>query len=255
VLAQTIVLIAAIAILALSAIAGIAGNARAQAANAAKALVAPAVESAVAQYQHVVAATIAAQAGTVTQPALVNPSTVAALNGQTVWPEQSPQPYRPDPASPLAVAVDIRPTAVTLPACAAAGSGPDIERNGQCSPFVQESRLSLQITTDVGPLGAAGGVVALAHSRVTVTLRLSAQAPYAMIAGIKDAADPSGFHEGDSGGYGNALGTFAPSPAPDDTTIHVLWACVPAAGSCAASAPPPADQPASRPWTNGNGQP
>ncbi len=70
----------------------------------------------------------------------------------------------------------------------------------------------------------------------------------------KDAADPDGFHEGDTGGYGNALGAFG-LPEPGDATIHVVYECVAGTGSCATSAPPPADAPASARWTNGNGSP
>jgi hypothetical protein len=255
VLAQTIVLVAVIAVLVVSAIGGVAGSARAIAADAAKVLVAPAVEAALAKYERYVATTIATQAGAQLVTAVAAPATIAALNGQTVWAEQTPQPYRPDPASAFAVAVDVAPTASSIPACASPSSGPDVEVNGQCSAFVQESRLSLQITTDAGPLDAANNVVPLAHSRVTVTLRLFAAPPYAMVAGIKDATAQGDFHEGDLGGYGNPLGAFAPSPAPDDTTIHVLWACLPGSGSCAVSAPAAEDRPQSQLWSNGNGRP
>jgi hypothetical protein len=175
------------------------------------------------------------------------------LNGGIAWSEKT---YR-EPAggdSPLQATIDVRPTAQTIPACANDSSGPDIARDLQCSPFVQESRLSLVLTSDAGPAGADGTIAALAHARTIVTLRLFAQPPYSVLAGVKDAADPDGFHEGDTGGYGNALGAFA-APAADDTTIHVVYECIAGTGSCAMSAPSPADAPASVPWTNGNGAP
>lgn len=84
-------------------------------------------------------------------------------------------------------------------------------------------------------------------------MRLFAVPPYATIAGAKDGALAGDPHEGDVDGYGNAAGAFLPpSPLPGDTTIHVVYACTPAAGDCSASLPPPADAPASLPWTNGN---
>jgi hypothetical protein len=73
-----------------------------------------------------------------------------------------------------------------------------------------------------------------------------------VVSGVTDAADPAGYHEGDTGGYGNALAAFA-LPAPDDTTIHVVYACVAGTGSCATSNPAPQDAPTTVPWTNGNG--
>jgi hypothetical protein len=73
-----------------------------------------------------------------------------------------------------------------------------------------------------------------------------------LVAGIADDAPPGAVHEGDDGGYGNALGAFGPPAAPDDTTIHVVFTCTPAQGDCSASQPAPADRPTSLPWTNGN---
>jgi hypothetical protein len=117
---------------------------------------------------------------------------------------------------------------------------------------VQESRLSLTIVADAGPPAGASAVTPLAHGRDTITLRLVAQPPYVMVAGASDDPAPGDPHEGDGGGYGNAIGAFGPSPPPDDTTIHVIYACTPAQGDCRASLPPPADDPTSLPWTNGN---
>ena len=252
-LAQTLFLVAVLALFATSAIAGVAGVARAQSANAARALIVPAIETAVGRYQREIAATIEAQSVRQSAPALAPPGPIAALNGGIAWSEKT---YLESAGadSPLHATVDVRPTAQTLPTCASASSGPDSALDLQCSPFVQESRLSLTLTSDAGPIDTNGTISALAHARTIVTLRLFAQPPYSVLAGIKDAADPDGFHEGDSGGYGNAIGAFA-TPAADDTTIHVVYECIAGAGSCATSAPPPADAPASRQWTNGNGLP
>jgi hypothetical protein len=252
-LAQTLFTMALLTLFAASAVTGVAGVARAQSANAAKALIVPGIETAVGRYQRDIAATIAAQLAPSSGAAQAPPDRIPALNGAFAWSEKA---YREAAGgdSPLQVAIDIRPTAQMVPACANASAGPDIARALQCSPFVQESRLSLTVTSDAGPADANGAVSALAHNRTIVTLRLFAQPPYSAVAGIKDAADPDGFHEGDGAGYGNALGTFA-APAADDTTIHVVYECVNGTGSCATSNPPPADAPTNVPWTNGNGAP
>jgi hypothetical protein len=252
VLAQTIVLIAMFAIVGASAVAGVAGVARAAAVDAAKSLIVPGVETALGRYQRYVAATIAAQVAVVPGPVTAPPPSVPALAAANVWSEQQ---YVETPAgSAFLIAVDVRPTAQTVPACGVAGSGPDAAVQVQCSPFVQESRLSLALTTDVGPADAAGTVSPLAHGRYTVTLRLFAQPPYAIVSGVKDAEDPAGYHEGDAGGWAGALPAFA-SPGPDDTTIHVVFRCVPGTGACANSDPPAPDDPTTLPWTDGNGLP
>jgi hypothetical protein len=253
VLAQTIVLIAAFAILAASVVAGVAGAARAESVEAAKALVVPAVETALGAYLRYVAATIAAQ---VPPPppgaASVPPPDVPALETLGAWSEQ--RSLVAAPGSLLRIAVDVLPTALSVPSCADGGSGPDVARQLQCSPFVQESRLSLAVTSDVGPADAGGTVSAIAQNRYTVTVRLFAQPPYAVVSGVKDAAEPGDVHEGDIGGWDGALPAFA-SPGPDDTTIHVLYRCTPGTGSCTVSNPPPADDPTAVPWTDGNGRP
>jgi hypothetical protein len=252
-LAQTLFLIAMLAILAGSAVAGIAGAARAQTAAAAKALIVPGVETALGRYQRYVAATIGAQIVVPTGELTAAPATVPALDARTPWTEQQ---YLEAPAgsTPLRIAVDVLPTAQTVPSCGGSNAGPDAAVELQCSAFVQESRLSLTLTSDVGPVDANGTVSALAHGRYTVTLRLFAQPPYAVVSGVNDAADPAAYHEGDTGGWGNALPAFG-SPAPDDTTIHVVYACTAGTGSCATSNPAPQDDPTTLPWTNGNGQP
>jgi hypothetical protein len=71
------------------------------------------------------------------------------------------------------------------------------------------------------------------------------------VTGASDAADPGAPHEGDSAGWGAALPAFG-APTAGDTTIHVIYACVPGTGLCAASNPPSPDAPVTLPWTNGN---
>ncbi len=253
-LAQTLVIVALIAILASSAVSGIAGVARARTAAAADALIAPGTQTAIARYEQTIAATIGAQVATAARGTQAPPATIAALNGTIVWPQA--QYLEGVTGSPLGVAVAVVPAAQTIPACAGpADAGPDVVIADQCSPFVQESRLALTITASAGPADANGSVTPLAHGRTTITLRLFAQPPYVAVSGTNDAASPDAPHEGDNGGYGNALLAFGPSPAPDDTTIHVLYECSPGTGSCAASDPPPADAPTALPWTNANGVP
>jgi hypothetical protein len=250
VLAQTLFLIAMLAILSASAAAGVAGAARAQAAAAARALIVPAVETALARYQHYVAATIDTQIGAGPSAVTTAPATIPALNAQTPWSEQH---YLEAPAGPgaLRVAVDVVPTAQSAPSCTGGNAGPDAAVDVQCSAFVQESRLSLTLTSDAGPVDAGGVVSPLAHGRYTVTLRLFAQPPYAAVSGASDAADPAAPHEGDNGGWGNALPAFG-SPSAGDTTIHVVYACAAGTGSCTTSNPSPQDAPTTLPWTNGN---
>jgi hypothetical protein len=250
VLAQTLFLIAMLAILSTSAAAGIAGAARAHAAADAKALIVPAVETALGRYQRYVATTIGAQIAAPAGNFTAAPAVVPALNAQTSWAEQK-YVEAPEAASGLRVAVDVRPTAQTVPACNGGNGGPDAAVGLQCSAFVQESRLSLSLTSDAGPVDASGVVSPLAHGRYTITLRLFAQPPYAVVSGAQDAARPGAPHEGDVGGWGNALPPFG-APSPDDTTIHVVYECTDGSGSCTTSNPVPQDEPTTLPWTNGN---
>jgi hypothetical protein len=256
-LAQTLVVLAMIAIIATSAVAGIAGYARAETATAAQALVQPAIDAALARYESTVLAPAIAASyapGDGTTP----PTAAAALNGAIPW---SAQQYvlAANAPSPLAAVVVVTPTSTAAPVCDAqsvpTASTPDFEIEGQCSPFVQESRLSVTITADVGPSSGASSVAPIAHGRDTITLRLFAHAPYVMLAGASDDPAPGDPHEGDAGGYAGALGAFGPSPSPDDTTIHVIFACTPAFGDCSASHPQPADDPTTLPWANGNTTP
>jgi hypothetical protein len=259
-LAQTLFLMVVIAIFATSAIAGIAGYARAETATAAKAFVVPAVETALGNYESgVVVPQVAAAYALVAGDGSVVPGSVPQLNGNYPWPVMTYPVNAPAP-SPLVADVTITPTSTAAPACEPNGGsnnmGPDTQVNGQCSPFVQESRLSLEVLVDVGPAAGANAVSPLAHGRLVVTLRLFAQPPYVMIAGVKDDPAPGDPHEGDMGGYGNALNAFGnPPPGADDTTIHVIYQCVAGSGDCTGSNPPPLDRPTATPWTNGNTTP
>jgi len=253
-LAQTLVLIAMLAIFGASAAAGIAGTARAQSVAEAKALLVPGVESALGRYQRYVAGVIGAQVAAAPAALTALPAAIPALETATVWNAQQFLETPGEASSLLRVAVGVTPTAQSVPLCGGSDGGPDAAIELQCSPFVQESRLSLTITSDAGPVDANGVVSPLAHGRYTVTLRLFAQPPFAIVSGVTDAANPAGYHEGDDAGWTGALPAFA-SPAPDDTTIHVVYSCVAGTGSCAASNPAPLDAPTTLPWTNGNGLP
>jgi hypothetical protein len=252
VLAQTLFLIAMLTICAVSIVAGVAGTARANSVAEAKALIVPGVESALGRYQRYVAATIDAQIVVPSAALSAPPAAIPALSAVTTW--EAAQYLEAPAASPLRIAVAVQPTAQTVPVCGGIDGGPDAAVEQQCSPFVQESRLSLSVTSDAGPADANGAVSPIAHGRYTVTLRLFAQPPYAIVTGVTDAAQPGGYHEGDTAGWDGALAPFA-VPSPDDSTIHVLYACVAGSGSCAASNPAPQDAPTTLPWTNGNGAP
>jgi hypothetical protein len=253
-LAQTLVLVAMLAIFAASAVAGIAGTARAQSVAEAKALIVPGVETALARYQRYVAGVIGVQVAATTGTLTTQPAAIPALEAPSVWNAQQYLEAPSEAASPLRIAVGVTPTAQGVPLCGGNDGGPDAAIQVQCSPFVQESRLSLTIASDAGPADVSGVVSPLAHGRYIVTLRLFAQPPYAIVSGVTDAANPAGYHEGDDAGWMGALPAFA-SPAPDDTTIHVVYSCVAGTGSCAASNPAPQDAPTTLPWTNGNGRP
>jgi hypothetical protein len=255
VLAQTLVLLVAIAVFGATAVAGIAGAARARTAELAQAAIVPGVETALGAYVHQVGTAIAAQVAAAPGGSGAPPAPLDALNGRTAF--AASQLLEAVADSPLTIVVTVTPTATSVPACdpSAPGfdGGPDTEIDGQCSPFVGESRLSLAIVADAGIADRNGLITPLAHRRTLVTLRLFAQPPYAMVAGAKDAALPGDPHEGDVDGYGNALGAFAPAGVlAGDTTIHVVYARPPALGDCTTSLPRPADAPTSLPWTNGN---
>jgi hypothetical protein len=255
VLAQTLILVAFIAIVASSVVTAAGTSFLAEAATRAKLVVAPSVATALAAYENEVVAPVIAREYSAGDGASA-PSPLAALNGGVAW-QSARYVLAPDNGTTLAAVATITPTSVAVPACDPAGgavnAGPDVQQNGQCSPFVQESRLSLTIVTTAGPPTGPSTVAPLAHDVTYATLRLSAQPPYVMVAGLRDDADRHDGHEGDLDGYGNAIGSFGPSD-PADSTIHVVFRCTPTAGGdCSQSQPPPADLPTSLPWTNGNG--
>jgi hypothetical protein len=253
-LGQTLVLVAFVAIFAASIVSATGAGFLVATAARAHVLVAPAVQTALAQYE-----------STVVVPPIANeydagngdvqPASIAALNGEAAW-QSAQYVMTAEPGSSLAAVTTVTPTATSAPACAPLGgavnTGPDTQVNGQCSGFVQESRLSLTLETSVGPPTGATSVQPLAHDVTYATLRLFAQPPYVMLAGLRDDADPGAGHEGDLGGFGFGVTLFGPTD-PADTTLHVIYACQPALGDCSQSRPAPADQPTSLPWTNGNG--
>ena len=250
-LGQTLFLVAVIALFASTAMAGIAGFARAQTAAIAKAYVLPGTEAALAAYERDIRDEVVREIGV--QPATYGapPPALDALNGAFAWGKKTGL-LPADSGTPLRIAYAVEPTTQAAPACtpgdAAVNAGPDTANDVQCSNFVQESRLSLAISTTVGPMDASGVVTPLASGRYTVTLRLFAQPPYAMVAGAKDAADPGELHEGDVAGWsGQNI-----APTADDSTIHVIYACS-GDSACTTSLPKPEDRTRPLPWSNGNG--
>jgi hypothetical protein len=255
------------------AVAGIGAAARASLHAAAHAAVAPAFHHAVDGYQAQIAALVAAQlaaapprdaasgvAALAVPPALADPATIAAPARIT---ESLP---------PFVVTEDIANTTLAAPSCAdAPESGPDAPDTviaAQCSPWVAESRLSASITVDVWGSDPAANPAAplLAQETATVAFRLVADAPYAMLAGVKtgDARDPTDDsvadaspHEGDADGYSTAVAP--PATPPGDTTIHLTYQCQPSATNQPCPYVPlaasPGDDPTARPWKNGNAEP
>lgn len=162
------------------------------------------------------------------------------------------------------LAYQVVPTTVAPPTCATAApsSGPDAIAWLQCSGFVQESRVSLQVSVEV--LDATGASV-LARRDQDLTLRLFAEPPYSAVVGRKDggADDPTSgdalavpAHEGDVGG--DTVSGVAPVPASPwpagGTLIHVRYECHDGAGHCVNAAPPDPDSALrfNARWTNGN---
>jgi hypothetical protein len=254
------------------AVAGIGAAARASLHAAAHAAIAPAFHHAVDGYQTQIAALIAAQlaaappdaassvANVVVPPALADPATIAAPARST---ESMP---------PFVVTEDVANTTLAAPSCASSASdaagGPDTVVAAQCSPWVAESRLSASITVAVWGSDPAVNPSAplLAQETETVAFRLVADAPYAMLAGVKtgDARDPTddsvvdpSAHEGDADGYSTAVSPVA-TPS-GDTTIHVTYRCEPSTANQACPYTPlansPGDDPTALPWQNGNAQP
>ena len=255
------------------AIAGIGAAARASLHAAAHAAVAPAFHHAVDGYQAQIAALVAAQlaaapprdaasgvAAVAVPPALADPVTIGAPARIT------------EAIPPFVITEDIANTTRAAPSCADSGAddadSPDTVIAAQCSPWVAESRLSASITVDVWGSDPAANPSAplLAQETETVAFRLVADAPYAMLAGVKtgDARDPTSDsvavaspHEGDADGYSTAVAPVATPPG--DTTIHLTYQCQPSAANAPCPYAPlansPGDDPTALPWRNGNAEP
>jgi hypothetical protein len=98
----------------------------------------------------------------------------------------------------------------------------------------------------------------------TLTLRLTADAPFVSVVGLKDgdARDPTiddvnqpSQHEGDLGGYSAVTGPLGSSDAQatGDTTIHLYYQCQTRAGGLCPGSPFPAgDDPTNLQWHNAN---
>jgi len=254
------------------AVAGIGAAARASLHAAAHAAIAPAFHHAVDGYQAQIAALIAAQLAAAPPSSASGVATVA-VPPALADPTTIPAPARiTERVAPFVVTEDIANTTLAAPSCSAAASAgaddPDTVVAAQCSPWVAETRLSASITVDVwaGDPAANPSAALLAQETETVAFRLVADAPYAMLAGVKtgDARDPTddsvtdpSAHEGDAGGYSTAV---APAATPaGDTTIHVTYACEPSAANQPCPYVPrstsPGDDPTALPWHNGNAQP
>jgi hypothetical protein len=253
------------------AVAGIGAAARASLHASAHAAIVPAFHQAIDGYQAQIATLIASQlaaappgnatsvAAVAIPPALADPATIGA------------PPRRTESIPPFVVTEDVTNTTLAAPSCtapAADASDHDTVVAAQCSPWVAESRLSAAITVNVWGSDPAANPAAplFAQETETVSFRLVADAPYAMLAGVKtgDARDPTddsvvdpSVHEGDADGYSTAVSPVATPPG--DTTIHVTYQCQPGAGDEACPYAPlansPGDDPTALPWQNGNAQP
>jgi hypothetical protein len=190
----------------------------------------------------------------------------------------SPQPFD-GVSGRYGVHAFVQTTTSSAPQCTGAsseGASSDVAQDVQCSPWVQESRLSAQIVVQVSPAGAAPGTAVLLRRVENVTFRLFAAPPYVAIVGRQDAAaiasnvnDPNAVdvgsgaaHEYDTAGRNSApLAADASSgtvnDGPGDTVVHVIYSCTnPTGGPCPQMPAPPdigAVQPA-LPWNNGNGR-
>jgi hypothetical protein len=252
------------------AVAGIGAAARASLHAAAHAAITPAFHHAVAGYQAQIAAAITAQLAAAPPRGLAGAVTSVAVPAALADPATLAAPARiTETIGPFTVTEDIANTTLAAPSCADPGaSGPDTAIAAQCSPWVAESRLSAAVTASVWGADPAAdpGTPLLAQETETFVLRLVADAPYAMLAGMKagDARDPTddsvanpSLHEGDVDGYSTAVAPAATPPG--DTTIHLTYACGPSTSGQACPYVPlansPGDAPAALPWHNGNAQP
>ena len=247
--------------------AAVAGRAAVQ--SAANRAVEAATHDAVADYQNQLAGAMASVADALASPQPFSGATpelnyAAAIAAVPNPLTRSFAAASAIPGSQLTLAYQVVPTTIAPPACATAApsSGPDSIAWLQCSGFVQESRVSLQVSVEV--LDAAGAAV-LAQRVQGITLRLFAEPPYSAVVGRKDGgaddvtsgdalAQPA--HEGDVGGdtvSGVPPVTVSPWPA-GGTLIHVRYECHDDAGHCVNAAPPDPDGDVrfDARWTNGN---
>jgi hypothetical protein len=277
-LGQAFIMLAIVTLLAGVAIDQVAALARASINAGAARVVDAAVDDAAASYEQQIAAAIASAATNATPPpgsvATAPPGAIAALTNSVVLP--SPQPFD-GVSGRYGIHAFVQTTTSSAPQCAGArgtGEASDVAVDMQCSPWVQESRLSAQIVVQISPAGAAPGAAVLLQRVENVTFRLFAAAPYVAIAGRQDAAaiasnahDPSVVdvgsgapHEYDTAGRGGApLAADASSrvvnDGPGDTVVHVIYNCTNPSGGACPQMPAPPDlsgvQPSS-PWKNGN---
>jgi len=259
------------------AVAGIGAAARASLHAAARAAIAPAFHRAVDGYQAQIAALLAAQLAAAPPRETANGVAAVAVPPALADPATIPAPARiTETIAPFVVTEDLANTTLAAPSCtnseddapASGTDAPDTVVAAQCSPWVAESRLSASITVDVWQSDPATNPSAplLAQETETVAFRLVADAPYAMLVGVKtgDARDPTDDsvtdtspQEGDAGGYSTAAAPLATPPG--DTTIHITYRCEPSATNQACPYTPlansPGDDPSPLPWHNGNAQP
>jgi hypothetical protein len=213
-------------------------NARNLASLDARAALAPAVASALANYEVEVGSIVVA----------ATPGDVSAFPAETI--------VQPTADGSIATSVRITPQTPSMPTCdvQAVSVGADVARNLNCAPSMQESRLAVRFDVLAGPQAADGSIVPFARGGQTVMLRLFAQAPYVAVVGVRSLAEHAGAHEADLGGNGPPLATFGPAGSNDgDTSLHVIYACAPALGDCSESQPPDPDVLLNRAWDDGNG--
>ena len=265
-LATALWFVALLGLVAAIALDGAAEFARAGVRAAADHAVEGAMQDAVAQYQGVLAAAIAG----LPNAALLNgsagifggaPPALGLANLSAPSPSSTLAP--PGPGQ-LVVSYAVAPTTVAAPVCSGPHTGGDTIAWLQCHGFVQESRMSLQVTVNVY---APGGDL-LAKRMSYVSLRLFAQPPYSAVVGSEDGSadaasgSASPVHEGDVGGD-TVAGATPPQPSPwpsGGTLLHVSYRCTDGSGpsgqpyACAGAAPPDPDG-ALAPgvtWSDGN---
>jgi hypothetical protein len=270
VLAQTLVLCTILMLATTVLVEGVGTFARAQLQNVSQAVIRASLDRAIANAQAQVASVESATYG-----ANADASQYAALAiDADLASELKPPAPTITATGSFAVATTIAFTTLALPQCANPGAAPDVAVALQCSPYIQESRVSGTASIAVYPLAAGAplpqstdGLTPLAARTQTFTLRVFAYPPYAALTGVRDgdAADPTSddpnitaAHEADTGGYAPNLGPLVqPPPANDgDTTIHVVYQCQSAQYACTGTSVP-YDQDATQntTWQNGNAPP